>query len=219
MPVSGNGYEAHNTTAYFVRGTAAGFSFWAYDHDVRVIFVDLITRFNDEVEKLAGSPLDDWSWANRNVRDSDTVISNHASATAIDLNALKHPRGPRGTFSAAQVKALRKILASYDGVIRWGGDYQNTADEMHFEINASKARVRAVADRLRDDDMANLTAENLEQIAKAVLNLDVIPNKNAPKGSKNPNWSLKSMVADIENTQDDHTEILKEILAELKKAA
>jgi len=149
------------------------------------------------------------------VRGSDTQVSNHASATAIDLNALKHPRGVRNTFSKGQVAAIRRILASYDGVIRWGGDYSTTVDDMHFEINASKARVRAVADDLREE--MKLTEENIRDIAAAVWSSDQIPNKSAPAGSKNPNWTPRSMISDIEDTQDKHTEILNDIKGLLKE--
>lgn len=219
MATSQNGWPAYNTTANFVRGTAAKFGFWAADDDVRVIFEDLVTRFNKDVEAIAGPILDDWSWANRNVRGSDTTVSNHASATAIDLNALKHPRGVWRTFSEAKRKTIRALIARYDGVIRWGGDYQNVPDDMHFEINKGKAAVKKVADKIRAERLAaaqreedmNLTKENLEDIAKAVLNADIIPNKSAAKDSKNPFWSLKSMIADIENTQDQHTDRFHEL--------
>lgn len=63
------------------------------------------------------------------------------------------------------------------------------------------------------DDM-DLTKQNLRDIAEAVLTLDTIPNQNAPKGSKNPTWSLRSMVSDIEETQDRHTETLRRIEAQ-----
>lgn len=227
MATSQNGWPAQNTTAGFVRGTAAKFGFWCANDDVRVIFEDLVTRFNRDIEAIAGTILDDWSWANRNVRGSDTQVSNHASATALDLNALKHPRGVWRTFSEAKRTAIRKLIARYDGAIRWGGDYQNIPDDMHFEINAGKAAIKKVADKIRaelkaaaqrEEDM-NLTKENLEDIAKAVLNLDIIPNKNAPKDSKNPEWSLKSMISNIEHQQDNDSDILKshtDMLNELK---
>lgn len=64
-----------------------------------------------------------------------TTLSNHASGTALDFNAPKHPQGSRGTFTAAQVSAIRAILNYCEGVVRWGGDYTGTADEMHFELN------------------------------------------------------------------------------------
>ncbi|GAB3266590.1 M15 family metallopeptidase [Kineosporia babensis] len=127
--------------------SAAGGRFAAANSDVAFLARYLIDRFDKEVEKIDGRVLDDWSWAARNVRGSSSVISNHASATAWDLNALKHPRGARNTFTRSQISKVHAILARItDGkghkIFRWGEDYVNaTVDGMHFEINASKAQV------------------------------------------------------------------------------
>lgn len=91
---------------------------------------------------------DDWGYAERNVRGGGD-ISNHASATAVDINATRHVLGERGTFTEAQTTEIRAILAEVDNVVRWGGDYRGRADEMHFEINASVEEVTRVAERLR----------------------------------------------------------------------
>jgi hypothetical protein len=55
----------------------------------------------------------------------------------------------RDTFTPEQAAEIRTIMREVDGVVRWGGDYQNRADEMHFEIVGSQAEVAAVAARLR----------------------------------------------------------------------
>jgi hypothetical protein len=92
--------------------------------------------YNENVEPIdRGSIRDDWSYAERDIRGSDTV-SNHASGTAIDLNALTHPMGVRGTFSHKwKVARIHYVLRfRYHGCIRWGGDYEGRPDEMHFEI-------------------------------------------------------------------------------------
>lgn len=139
--------------------TAAGERFAAASADVAYVAAYLITRFNAEVEPLAGKVLDDWSYAERKVRGSTTTISNHASATAWDLNADKHPRGARGTFSAHETAAVRRILADivdHDGhrIFRWGNDYTTALiDSMHFEINATAAQVAQARTILEDQDM------------------------------------------------------------------
>jgi hypothetical protein len=92
---------------------------------------------------------DDWGYAERTIRGDATTLSNHASGTAIDLNATKHPLGKRGTFTAAQTFKIRNQLKVYGGAIRWGGDYTGRPDEMHFEINANAATVGKVATNLR----------------------------------------------------------------------
>lgn len=97
------------------------------------------------MEKL----VDGWCWGyNYRATTGGTSLSCHASGTAIDINAPRHPYGKGGTFTAAQVKEIRKILAELDGTVRWGGDFDNP-DEMHFEIRVGKARVAAMADEIR----------------------------------------------------------------------
>lgn len=188
MAVSQNGYPAYNNTSHFVRGNALGFGFWAADNDVRVIFEDLVTRFNATVEAVAGPVLDDWSWANRNVRGSDTQVSNHASATAIDLNALKHPRGVKGTYTAAKKAAVRKILARYGGVVRWGEDYvKSPVDGMHFEIVGTKAQVKDLAESIRDEiKKAQIKAqeEDVEWTTKLKLSDSAVEALNKLDGEK-----------------------------------
>jgi hypothetical protein len=115
--------------------------------DVMVIFNDLCQRFHAEVEKITVGH--SWGWAYRAIRGKTSGFSNHASGTAIDLNAPKHPIGKRNTFTSAQQSKIRAIIRLYDGVIRWGGDYKGRPDDMHFEINASAAAVKRVADKIR----------------------------------------------------------------------
>jgi hypothetical protein len=141
--------------------SAAGGRFAAANSDVAFLAKYLIERFDEEVESIEGKVLDDWSWAARNVRGSASVISNHASATAWDLNALKHPQGVRGTFTTSKIAKVHAILARItDGkghkVFRWGNDYVNSKiDSMHFEINVSAATVklaRAVLQKRLEDE-------------------------------------------------------------------
>lgn len=105
--------------------------------------------FDRRIEPLDQGQWDEWGWADRDIRGS-TTISNHASGTAIDLNAMKHPMGKRDTFTPRQQRRIRrKLRRTYRGVIRWGGDYTGRPDDMHFEINASYKRVRRIRRRLR----------------------------------------------------------------------
>jgi D-alanyl-D-alanine carboxypeptidase-like protein len=121
-------------------------------------------RVEDVDWRSTRGELDDWGWADRPVRDDPSQVSNHASATAGDINATRHPLGVRNTFSAAQRAEIRRILAEAGHVVRWGGDYTGRVDEMHFEINAGSAAVAAVAARLRakhppvpeEDDVQNI---------------------------------------------------------------
>lgn len=101
-----------------------------------------------EVEKLEGKTLDDWGYAYRAIRGQEDAgnLSNHASGTAVDLNATKHPLGKRNTFTDEQEIKIQALAAKYG--LRWGGDYKNRADEMHFEINLSPLGVKAKIDEL-----------------------------------------------------------------------
>lgn len=102
---------------------------------------------SDEVEPIATGPLDDWGYAYREVRDGDD-LSNHASGTAVDLNALRHPLGRDGTFTDAQVDRVHTLLKRYRGTVRWGGDYSGRVDEMHFELVEPLPVCESVARRL-----------------------------------------------------------------------
>lgn len=115
--------------------------------DVSVVLLWVANRFHETVEPLRWPGI--WGYAERLIRGSSTTLSNHASGTAIDLNAPAHPLGRRGTYPPLDVRAIRAILAFCEGVVRWGGDYTARADEMHFEIVGSVLDVKRVADKIR----------------------------------------------------------------------
>lgn len=96
------------------------------------------------------NPGDEWGYSFRKNRNADN-LSCHASGTAFDWNATRHPNGKSGTYSREQVAEIRKILAEVGGIVRWGGDFSKTKDEMHFEITKgiSLERVQKVAEALR----------------------------------------------------------------------
>ena len=100
---------------------------------VAVVLAAFVRRFDAEVERVGRGEVDDWSYARRSVRGTTTVWSEHAAGTAVDLNATSHLRGARQTFSAPDRKALQRLLADFDGVVAWGGDFA-VPDEMHFEV-------------------------------------------------------------------------------------
>lgn len=122
-----------------------------------------------------------WGYAYREIVGS-TIYSNHASGTAIDYNAPNHGRGARGTFTAAQVREIRKILAEVGNVVRWGGDYSGSSvDEMHFEINAGGKAVQAAADRLTQQGagvLADLTEQQQQLIFTAAQRTMGITHQN-----------------------------------------
>ena len=65
--------------------------------DAGVILAAFAAEFHAQVEPIDEGVFDDWAYAYRDVRGSDSDLSNHASGTAIDLNATKHPLGMQNT--------------------------------------------------------------------------------------------------------------------------
>ena len=102
--------------------------------------------YAENVERIAGDSWDDWGHAVRTIRNSSDVVSNHASGTAIDINAQAHPLGRRHTLTDQQEwLLLRRLRGRYARLIRWGGQYQHRADEMHYELVGDRREVRALA--------------------------------------------------------------------------
>jgi hypothetical protein len=100
--------------------------------DAGVILAAFAAEFHAQVEPIDEGVFDDWAYAYREVRGSDTDLSNHASGTAIDLNATKHPLHAENTFTKQQAAKIRELCKKYG--LRWGGDYAKRKDEMHFEV-------------------------------------------------------------------------------------
>lgn len=121
-----------------------------------VVLLWCANRFHETVEPLRWPGV--WGYAERMIRGSSTTLSNHASGTAIDLNAPQHPLGRRGTFSALEVAAIRAIVDYCEGVVRWGGDYRSRPDEMHLELVGSASEVARIAGKIHGRRAARTTS-------------------------------------------------------------
>lgn len=110
--------------------------------DAGFVLANFLRRFDNRVEKLGRT--ETFGYSKRQIAGSDEW-SNHASGTAADANASQHPFGKVGTFTVNEVFEIRELLREYDGVIRWGGDYNGTKDEMHFEIDREYDEVKLIA--------------------------------------------------------------------------
>lgn len=155
---SQNGWSANDRTliaSYSVPGTTRKFA--VRKGDVSVVLIDVAAWIHANIEPIDTGTFDDWGYAERVVRGSQSVVSNHASGTAIDINALQHVMGVRGSWGANAAK-IRARLKSYDGVIRWGEDYTGRPDGMHFEVNAGSAAVAKVANKIRHGELGDGTA-------------------------------------------------------------
>lgn len=143
------------------------------DDDVWTVFNYLVNRLHNEVEPIVRSDwhqADDWGYSYR-LTTNDDSLSCHASGTAIDYNATRHPFGvdASANFTPAQITEIRQIV-NEAGVVVWGGDYRNTPDAMHFEISGTKAEVAAAATRLRNKGEEDIvTPEDIDKIADRVV--------------------------------------------------
>ena len=99
-------------------------------------------EFHELIEPIDEGTFDDWGYAFRMVRGSTDRLSCHSSGTAIDLNATKHPLGKAGTFPAEKIPMLRALAKKYG--LKWGGDFKSRPDDMHFELEVSAAKAKAL---------------------------------------------------------------------------
>lgn len=148
MARSQNGYEANDrslVSSRLIPGTQVRLT--VRNGPAGDLLLYAAGRWDKEVEDIDNGRggLDDWGYAERPIRGG-TELSNHASGTAIDLNATKHPLGVAAirTFTTDQIKAIRQIMADCDGTLRWGGDYSGRPDPMHVEVIDTEKRCAQV---------------------------------------------------------------------------
>jgi replication initiation and membrane attachment protein DnaB len=129
--------KALGIETFTVPGTKIRF---ACAKSVAPILVSFAKDFDELVEPIDEGQLDDWGYAFRQTRGSDRILSNHASGTAIDLNAIKHPLGKSNTFNKDQRNTINLLITKYG--LTWGGNYKRRKDDMHFEIALDQNEVK-----------------------------------------------------------------------------
>jgi hypothetical protein len=140
-----NGYPASKDPAeikiksYAVRGTDRRLR---CAESVGPLLAAFAAEFHELIEPIDEGTFDDWGYAFRMVRGSTDRLSCHSSGTAIDLNATKHPLGKAGTFPAEKIPMLRALAKKYG--LKWGGDFKSRPDDMHFEVEVSAAKAKAL---------------------------------------------------------------------------
>ena len=145
MKTSYNGYPASKDPAeikiksYPVKGTDRKLR---CAESVGPLLAAFASEFHELIEPIDEGTFDDWGYAYRMVRGTTDKLSNHSSGTAIDLNATRHALGKVGTFPAEKVPMIRALAKKYG--LKWGGDYVNRKDEMHFEVEVSAAKAKAL---------------------------------------------------------------------------
>ncbi|MFC0623821.1 M15 family metallopeptidase [Kribbella deserti] len=167
MPTSQNGWSANDirlTSVQLIPGTTRRVRLRSGDAGY---LLTRIAAFIDKyVEDIDGGIFDDWGYAERPIRGG-VALSNHASGTALDANATKHPLGVTGTWSAAEKAKIHAHLRDYvdpvtgKNVIRWGEDYTRRKDGMHFEIIGTAAAVARVAAKLRGKPVPPATSRDV----------------------------------------------------------
>lgn len=133
MAKSQNGWTVQSNTANlwpnpYVGGILAG--------PVWVVLSWFVREFNKLVEPV---DLSQSGCYNRRRIAGSLKWSNHASATAVDLNWTKHPAGRKGTFTPVQAGEIVALISAAGGVLRWGRLFN---DEMHFEIAPKVTRLQ-----------------------------------------------------------------------------
>lgn len=150
MPNSYNGWSASpnprdiGITPLVVAGEP--FSPGVRGGDVHTVLGYVAEQLHRRVEPIVRGDwhqADDWGYAYRQNRNANN-LSCHASGTAIDYNATRHPNSKRGTWTGTQKAEIARILAEVNHTVR------NLAnDEMHFEIVGNAAQVAAAAAKVR----------------------------------------------------------------------
>ena len=135
--------------------------------EVLPLFLALAKDYHDTIAPIDEGVLDDWSYSYRDARYSSSW-SDHASGTAIDLNAGKEGWLGMGNYkwwsNPAKHKAAKAIKDRYE-VVMWGGskdfggDYYNgsTVDWMHWAIKpgVTLSQVKSVISKLGIDEDGN----------------------------------------------------------------
>ncbi len=132
-----NVIDVHN---YQVPGTKR---YFAVTSHVAPILIAFATEYHKLVQPIDVGIWDDWAYNFAKI-PNQTDLSNHASGTAIDINASCHlwKTAPEKSFTAMQIAAIRALVKKYG--IQWGGDYKyGFKDPMHFEMVQTATQVAA----------------------------------------------------------------------------
>ena len=127
------------------------------DADAGRILVAVAADYHRTVRPIDVGPWDEGGYNPRKARNA-AAWSNHASASALDLNwseegALNSAWGKRFFATAKARLAIAAIKRRYGSVVQWGGDWNTLKDYMHWEIKpgTSRAKVNALAKQLGID--------------------------------------------------------------------
>jgi hypothetical protein len=196
--------------------------------DVEVVLRWVAVQFHNRVDRLV--PGWCWGYNKKKITGGDgSTWSNHASGTAIDVNAPDLPQGqaPRRSMTQAEIDQCHAIERESGGVVRWGGDFSNP-DPMHWEIVGNAAAVTAFARKIQqaqqeEDDMtpAEMTAWAKSAEGKAALAAAATTGGPGYKGGGLPSWDDQPEERNLLNAftaMFENVEKLVADVAELKAA-
>lgn len=111
------------------------------------LFVAALKEWHKRVEKL--EPGEAQGYAYREIRGGGNgTLSNHSSASAVDVWPSRHPQGDKdGNLSKEQQAAVLEIAAKYG--MTSGGSYKTAAkDWMHLEMALTPKEAAALIQKL-----------------------------------------------------------------------
>lgn len=145
MAISRNGWDVYSSGSNSKLVNFPWVTGKVRNGDHYVVLDYIAKRWNAEVETIRK----DWSWgyANRAVRGA-SVVSEHATGTAVDFNAPLHGLGQKNTFSKSDQARIRQIMKDVSHAARWGGEWSRP-DDMHVELIGGNELIGRVADQIR----------------------------------------------------------------------
>ncbi|GAB3552262.1 hypothetical protein GCM10027404_22560 [Arthrobacter tumbae] len=114
---------------------------------VEVVMMHALRRYHYEVAPIRSDEVIGFRHA---VHADAGYETNHASGTAVDVRPDFYPKGTQGGYSKNQMETIRSILDDCEGVIEWGGDW-NDPDEAHFQIavQPGSAELHRVSEKIQ----------------------------------------------------------------------
>jgi hypothetical protein len=202
-------YTVLGTVPYGSGGYAGGMK----AGDISTVFTYLIEQLDARVEPMdsggGGDGYGCWAYNYRANVNNPSSLSCHASGTAIDYNAPRHPNGTStgpsggGGWTAAQYYEVCEILDELQGALDW----LTSNDPMHFEADVDAATMARIAATLPAGGGGNPEGDWLDMVSKEELQemLDPILGaaNRADWGVNDPNQGVRVQVAAVQNTVTD----------------